>query len=305
MTAFDPEALSTTHEPNQPASTVGSPWRPAGASSKEMDVSDDEFQGLNEAVREIWDTNADYWNERMGDGNEFHRMLIGPTQERLLSLRPGETVLDIGCGNGQFARRMAQLGAHVLAVDVSPRMIEHARANTLEHQERIDYRIIDATNHAMLLTLGHRCFDAAVCTMAMMDMASIDPLVSSLSSLLKAEGRFVFSVMHPCFNSARVKLVAEEGTTEAGDLVTRYCVRVSDYIHPRATKGVAMKGQPAPHYYFDRPISALFTTCFKSGFVLDGLEEPTFRVSAGDGRANWSNITDIPPVLAARMRLLG
>src|SRR5438067_2440542 len=65
-----------------------------------------EFQRLNEEVREIWDKNADYWNERMGDGNEFHRTLIGPAQERLLDLQPGETVLDIGCGNGQFARRM-------------------------------------------------------------------------------------------------------------------------------------------------------------------------------------------------------
>ncbi len=106
-------------------------------------MSDGEFQELNEEVREIWDKNADYWNERMGEGNDFHRMLIGPTQERLLNLRPGETVLDIGCGNGQFARRMAQLGARVVALDVSPRMIENARANTCENQERIDYRVID------------------------------------------------------------------------------------------------------------------------------------------------------------------
>jgi 2-polyprenyl-3-methyl-5-hydroxy-6-metoxy-1,4-benzoquinol methylase len=109
---------------------------------------------------------------------------------------------------------MAQLGAGVLALDFSPRMIENAGANTSENQERIEYRIIDATNSSALVALGQHRFDAAVCTMAMMDMASIDPLVSSLSSLLKAEGRFVFSVLHPCFNSAGVKLVAEEGTTQ-------------------------------------------------------------------------------------------
>jgi 2-polyprenyl-3-methyl-5-hydroxy-6-metoxy-1,4-benzoquinol methylase len=270
-----------------------------------MDVSDGEFPELNEEVREIWDKNADYWNQRMGEGNDFHRMLIGPTQERLLNLRPGETVLDIGCGNGQFARRMAQLGARVVALDVSPRMIDNARANTCEHQERIDYRVIDATDRSALVALGPRRFNAAVCTMAMMDMASIDPLASSLGRLLKTGGRFVFSVSHPCFNSAGVKLIAEEGTTEAGDLVTRYRITVSEYMRPKPTKGVAMKGQPAPQYYFDRPISSLFNTCFKSGFALAGIEEPTFRVSADDGRANWSNITQIPPVLVARMTLLG
>jgi len=268
-------------------------------------VSDGEFEGLNDAVREIWDTNADYWNERMGDGNDFHRLLIAPAQERLLNLHPGETVLDVACGNGQFSRRMAQLGADIVAIDVSPRMIENARASSTDNQDRIEYRVIDATDRSALVALGQRRFNAAVCTMAMMDMASIEPLVSSLRELLRAEGRFVFSVTHPCFNSGSVKLLAEERTTEAGHLVTRYSINVSEYIRPKSTKGVAMKGQPIPQYYFDRPISILFNACFNAGFVLDGVEEPAFQVSAGDGRPNWLNITHIPPVLVARMRLLG
>jgi hypothetical protein len=78
---------------------------------------------------------------------------------------------------------------------------------------------------------------------------------------------------------------------------------LSEYIRSKAAKGVAMRGQPVAQYYFDRPISALFNSGFKAGFVLDGLEEPTFRESADDGRANWSNITEIPPALVARMRL--
>src|SRR5256885_1301775 len=112
-----------------------------------------EFQAFNQEVREIWNKNADFWNARMGDGNEFHRTLIGPAQERLLDLQPGETVLDIGCGNGQFARRMAQLGARVLAFDLSPRMIDIARANAPENQERVEYRVVDATDSSALVAL--------------------------------------------------------------------------------------------------------------------------------------------------------
>jgi 2-polyprenyl-3-methyl-5-hydroxy-6-metoxy-1,4-benzoquinol methylase len=268
-----------------------------------MDVSG-EFPELNEAVREIWDRNADFWNERMGDGNDFHRILIAPAQERLLQLRPGELVLDIACGNGQFARRMADLGAHVLAFDASARMIENARANTTEHDGRIEYGVLDAMDGSALAGLGRGRFDAAVCTMAMMDMAAIEPLVSALGMLLKRTGRFVFSIVHPCFNSSGVKLVVEEGTNDSGELVTSYGIAVSDYIRPRSMKGVAMKDQPAAQYYFDRPISVLFNTCFKAGLVLDGIEEPTFPVSAASGRPNWSNITRIPPALVARMRPL-
>ena len=66
-----------------------------------------------------------------------------------------------------------------------------------------------------------------------------------------------------------------------------------------------MRDQPAAQYYFDRPISALFDACFSCGFVLDGIAEPTLHTSKNDGRANWSNITELPPALVARMRLVG
>ena len=266
-------------------------------------MSEGDFQALNREVCQIWDRNADYWNDRMREGNEFHRLLIAPAQERLLNLRPGDLVLDIGCGNGQFARRMAALGAHVVALDGSPRMVENARANTTEHNASIDYRVVDATDRAALIALGERRFDAAVSTMTMMDMASISPLLASLQRMLKPASRFVLSVCHPCFNSARIKLVAEEGTSDDGVMLTRYSVNVSEYIRPRSAKGVAMKDQPVAQYFFDRPISVLFNACFSAGFVLDGLEEPTFETSNDDGRPNWRNMTQIPPVLVARMKL--
>src|SRR5262249_49068022 len=170
------------------------------------------------------------------------------------------------------------------------------------YQDRIEYRLADATDHDALHELGEGRFDAAVCTMAMMDMASIDPMMASLRRLLRRDGRFVFSVVDPCFNSSRVRLIAEESTTEEGSLVTRYSVAVSGYIRPRSARGVAMRGQPAAHYYFDRPLSTLFGACFNAGFALDGIEEPTFAASADDGRANWSNLPEIPPALVARMR---
>ncbi len=268
-------------------------------------MSEGEFQALNREVGEIWNRNADFWNERMGEGNDFHSILISPSQERLLDLRPGELVLDIACGNGQFARRMAQLGARVVASDIAPRMIENAKARTKENADRIEYRVLDATDSAALLALGERRFDAAVCTMALFDMASIEPLLSSLSRLLKVGGRFVFSVLHPCFNSAAVSLVAEEEANDAGVLTTKYYVKMAHYIRSAPRRSQAMRGQPAVQHEFDRPISLLFNTCFEAGFVLDGIEEPTFPTSRNDSRANWANFTEIPPALVARMRLIG
>jgi SAM-dependent methyltransferase len=46
---------------------------------------------------------------------------------RWLRVKPGSTVLDVGCGVGRWSRRLAARGAHVTGVDLSPTMIAEAR----------------------------------------------------------------------------------------------------------------------------------------------------------------------------------
>ncbi len=80
-----------------------------------------------EDTRAIWDAKAAFWDERMGDGSDFYRTAVGPAAESLLRLEPGERVLDIGCGNGVFSRRLAELDANVTATDFSPVFLDLAR----------------------------------------------------------------------------------------------------------------------------------------------------------------------------------
>ena len=81
---------------------------------------------LNDEVRSVWDQLAAFWDERMEAGTTWQRTLIEPSVERLLQLEPGERILEIACGNGEFARRMTELGGQVLATDFSERMLERA-----------------------------------------------------------------------------------------------------------------------------------------------------------------------------------
>src|SRR6516225_2900146 len=78
---------------------------------------------LNQETRKIWDQNATFWDEKMGDGNDVQRLLVAPATEHLLNLQPGEAVLEIACGNGVFSRRMAELGVRVTATDFSSSML--------------------------------------------------------------------------------------------------------------------------------------------------------------------------------------
>src|SRR5919202_4942025 len=111
-----------------------------------METGQGNPQDLNLAMREIWDSKARFWDERMGEGNPFQRVLVGPASERLLQVQPGQVILEVACGNGVFSRRLASLGAQVVATDFSAEFLELAKARTTEHPERITYRLVDATD---------------------------------------------------------------------------------------------------------------------------------------------------------------
>ena len=78
-----------------------------------------QLESDNASVRNAWNHNAAFWDERMADGNDFFNVLLWPAVERLLVPSAGERLLDIACGNGVTSRRLANArfsrnGAHSL-----------------------------------------------------------------------------------------------------------------------------------------------------------------------------------------------
>jgi 2-polyprenyl-3-methyl-5-hydroxy-6-metoxy-1,4-benzoquinol methylase len=267
-----------------------------------MSEQKSEFPEYLDDNRRIWNRNAQWWDDRIGDGNDFQTILIEPATERLLAVSHGDRVLDIACGAGRFARRMADLGARVVAIDDSASFIDRARQRTAEAVQ-IEYHVLDA---ARLPSLGGILFDKAVCTMALMDMPEIKPMYSALSQVLKPGGAFVFSVTHPCFHSAAIQRFTEMYEEEAGRHVIRTGVKVSSYLSSFARKTEGIIGQPEPQWFYHRPLHVLFQTGFSAGFVIDGIEEPGLpKVLPDRPGVRWHDMPEIPPIMVVRMRLTG
>ena len=261
-----------------------------------------DFPDLRRETQDIWEHNARWWDVHMAEGNRWHVSLIAPAVERLLAVQSGETVLDLACGNGWLARRLAQSGARILACDFSPTLLECARARSKANPREINYQLVDLTNEEHLATIGIEQFDAAVCNMGLMDMATITPLLRALHRTLKPSGRFVFSIPHPCFNTNGTTLLAERDDYAGTGRVT-FGIRVNRYLSLAPERGFAVAGQGSPHYYFHRSLGALLRACFSAGFVLDALEEPAFEPNAEAGHVlSWAQCTDIPPILVVRLR---
>ena len=257
--------------------------------------------------RAAWDANAEVWDARMGDeGNDFFGILQWPAITSFLDPQPADRILDVACGNGLTSRKLAEFGASVTAFDFSSELIDLAQGRS-NPESRITYHILDATDENALLEIlsPYASFDSAMCNMALFDMPEIEPLFRALRRLLKAGGVFVFSLMHPAFNNSSSVHVVEEVDYE-GEIKTVYSVKVSRYMTPYHTHGLALRNQPKAQLYFERPMQDYLNAGFENGFVLDGFAERAFPPEHPSKHPlSWGGqYSEIPPVLVARMRLL-
>lgn len=146
-------------------------------------------------ARDAWDHGADAWQQFVRSGADYYRIWVhGPALLEACSVQADERVLDAGCGEGFFSRELARRGARVTGVDLSPRLVQYARAQEAATPLGIQYREGSAAD----LDVSPAQFDLVTSCMAVQDMS--DPLAffrGAHRALIPA-GRLVFSIPHPC-----------------------------------------------------------------------------------------------------------
>jgi trans-aconitate 2-methyltransferase len=100
----------------------------------------------------------------------------------LLAPRPGESILDVGCGTGQLTAAIAAAGASVTGIDSSAEMIGKARQN----YPALRFEVADAGNLNF-----HAQFDAAFSNAVLHWIREAGSVAGGVSRALKPGGRFV------------------------------------------------------------------------------------------------------------------
>jgi 2-polyprenyl-3-methyl-5-hydroxy-6-metoxy-1,4-benzoquinol methylase len=108
----------------------------------------------------------------------------------------GLRILDVACGHGRLTRELARRGADVTGIDLSGKLIGKARE--VEQNDPLGIRYVHADVTAPNV-LSRAAFDAATCSFGLSDIDSLDRAIAVVSHALRPRGRFVFSILHPCF----------------------------------------------------------------------------------------------------------
>jgi len=133
------------------------------------------------------------------------RLLRGEVWKQLdVAFRPGDRVLELGCGTGEDAIHLASRGVAVVATDASDAMltvarrkVEAAGADDLVTLARLDLRGRDLDARLAELA-GGQPFDGAFSDFgALNGMADRRPLARGLADVIRVDGRTVIVVMGP------------------------------------------------------------------------------------------------------------
>ncbi|KAK4182451.1 S-adenosyl-L-methionine-dependent methyltransferase [Podospora australis] len=242
---------------------------------------------MKEDTIKTWDALAPHWDKTItAHGNIYWKRLQAPCLERLLS---GQVTtdrrakcLDLATGNGLVARWLVDHGyaRSVLATDASSEMLRIAKGHfaSMEYRE-IATRQMDVTSdYDWSMLIGEDVytnegqeqeggFDVVVMNMALMDVETIEPLANALAELLRPEGVFVATLLHPVFvTSNAAKSVSISFNPETGEQQVIRGRLVTEYLDVPPFKGIAVPGQPVKQMYYHRPCKGSFRHSSDTGW---------------------------------------
>lgn len=199
-----------------------------------------------------WEAASKAYMEKQ-EKSEFADINKNVVKSRFLKL-DGAKVLDIGCGYGYYTNYFNSIDASVIGVDGSISMISLANKN----YPNCTFFVSDITKP---LELPSEEFDIVFCNQVLMDIENIEPIISEVKRVLKDEGIFYFSIVHPAFYDT--EWLKDENNYCYAKCIERY---LSNYHFNNDFWGETL--------HFHRPLSYYFNMLAQYGFVLKHIDEP-------------------------------
>ena len=232
-----------------------------------------------------WNKSAEWYDDLVESGGSYQAELILPNMLRLLGDIKNKNLLDLGCGQGFFARAFAAAGARVLGVDAAPALLALAE----KKGGGVRYSLAPADNTPFV---KDSTIDIATLILALQNIENMAGVFKEASRVLLPRGRLLIVLNHPAFRipkgsswgwdpsaptvqapikvsrNAPVKKQAPEIYGIQYRRVDRYLSesRVEISMHPGANPS-------AKTVSFHRPLQLYAKHLEKNGFAMTRIEE--------------------------------
>lgn len=214
-----------------------------------------------------WGKVAGWYNRLLEEGNDtYQETLIKPNLLRILSPKPGEEILDVGCGQGFFTRELAKAGAKVVGIDIAGELIKLAKDQSDKNQT---FLVLPAEK--MVSQINNR-FDAAICVLALQNIKNLQAAILEIARVLKPGGRCIMVLNHPAFRIPTASFwYYDEKTKIQYRNINKYLSEITQEVD--MTQGIANKKMKKITISFHRPLQVYFKAFAKAGLCVIRLEE--------------------------------
>ena len=234
--------------------------------------------------RELWEANAGWWQAECTAGADVeYEDQILPLVARHLA---GCTrILDVGCGEGQVARRLFAAGGAVVGVDPVAAQLAVAR------ERAGGPRYVRAGADA--LPWRDASFDGVVICLALEHVHDFERALLEAARVLEPGGTFLLLVGHPLLQAPG------SGWIDDREYDERYW-RIGTYLREGAVVDEVAPG--VAFEFIHRPVSRYVNAMAAAGLPVEHMEEPAPPQALIDEVWGYPEAITIPRFLALRAR---
>ncbi len=212
-------------------------------------------------------------------GHYYHQHVVLPGLLRLLKLKKGDSLLDLGCGQGILARVIPD-GVDYHGVDLSSSLI--SKAKSLSKNPAHQFSVGDITKPLPL----EKSFSHAAFVLSLQNVERQDLAISGAAKHLKPGGKLAIILNHPCYRIPRQSAWGEDVEKKLQyRRVDRYLSPLKIPIQTHPGKGVKSEET----WTFHHPLSAFSKFLQDSGLVISVLEEWTSDKKSEGPKAKMEN----------------
>ena len=235
---------------------------------------------MTKQLKTSWEKSSQWYDSVVGEkGHYYHKTVILPKLLNLMDLKPGDKLLDLGCGQGVLSRVIPNEVEYV-GIDLSKSLIAEASNRIKQPHHR--FLTGDVTKKPIL---KDQDFSHIAMVLCLQNMEYPLAALKTAAFHIQKRGKLFLVLNHPCF---RIPRQTHWGFDEEKKLQYR---QIDSYL---SNQKIPIQTHPGKSnsettWSFHFPLSSYFTFFQKAGFIVSGIEEWVSDKKSSGGRARMEN----------------